>query len=80
MEIKRQNFVTTIDFYVTTLIKKFLKKNVATFLNSVATLIQPNRSRELDFINGFGRASPGFSSDPPIGSGRARGSLHKAKS
>ena len=27
-------------------------------------------------INGFGRASPGFSLDPPTGSGQAWGSLH----
>ena len=30
----------------------------------------------MDLINGFGRASPGFGSDPPIGSDRAWGSLH----
>ena len=27
----------------------------------------------MDLINGFGRASPGFGSDPPIGWGWARG-------
>ena len=26
----------------------------------------------MDLINGFGWASPGFGSDPPIGSGQAR--------
>ena len=30
----------------------------------------------MDLINGFGWASSGFGSDPPIGSGQARGSLH----
>ena len=30
----------------------------------------------MNLINGFGRASPGFSSDTPTGSDRARGSLH----
>ena len=30
----------------------------------------------MDLINGFGRASPGFGSDPPTGLGQARGSLH----
>ena len=30
----------------------------------------------MDFINGFGRTSPGFGSDSPTGSGWARGSLH----
>ena len=30
---------------------------------------------EMYLIKGFGRASPGFDSDPLIGSGRARGSL-----
>ena len=30
----------------------------------------------MDLINGFGWASPGFGSDPPTWSGRARGSLH----
>ena len=40
MEIRRQNFVAIMDFYVVTLLEKFLKKNVA-------TLIQANGSREL---------------------------------
>ena len=31
---------------------------------------------EMDLINGFGRASLGFGSNPPTGSGRAQGSLH----
>ena len=31
---------------------------------------------EMYLINGFGWASPGFGLDLPIGSGRARGSLH----
>ena len=30
----------------------------------------------MDLINGFGRASSSFGSNPPIGSGQARGSLH----
>ena len=29
----------------------------------------------MDLINGFGRASSGFGSDPPTGSGQAQGSL-----
>ena len=40
MEIRRQNFVATMDFYVATLLEKFLKKNVTTFLNSIATLLE----------------------------------------
>ena len=28
----------------------------------------------MDLVNGFGRASPGFGSDPPTGSGRVQGS------
>ena len=31
---------------------------------------------EMYLIHGFGRASPGFGSDPPIGSGWAQGLLH----
>ena len=37
MVIRRQNFVTTMDFYVSTLIEKFLKKNVAILFCYVAT-------------------------------------------
>ena len=47
MKIKRHNYVVTMDFYVATLPKKFLKKNVATFLYSVATLIKENGSTVL---------------------------------
>ena len=42
MKIKRQNYVATMDFYVATLSKKFLKKNVVTILCYVATLIKEN--------------------------------------
>ena len=44
MKIRSQNYVTTMDFYVSTLSKKFLKKNVATFLCSVVTLVKENGS------------------------------------
>ena len=30
----------------------------------------------MNLINGFDQVSPGFDSDPPIGSSQARGSLH----
>ena len=51
MMIKRKNYVATMDFYVATLSNKFLKKNVATFLCYVATLIKENGS------TGFSRHS-----------------------
>ena len=47
MEIRRQNFVVTMDLYVATLSKKSLNKNVVTFLCSIATMIQENGSREV---------------------------------
>ena len=47
MKIKRLNYVATMDFYVATLSKEFLKKNVATFLCYVATLIKENGSKVL---------------------------------
>ena len=31
---------------------------------------------KMDLIDGFGRVSPGFGSDPPTGLDRARGSPH----
>ena len=47
MKIRRHNYVTTMDFYVVTLSKKFLKKNVTTFLCFVVTLIKANDSTVL---------------------------------
>ena len=44
MKIIRQTYVVTMDFYVATLSKKFLKKNVATIPCSVVTLIKENGS------------------------------------
>ena len=44
IEIRRHNFVVTMDFYVMTLLEKFLKMNVA-------TLIQENGSRKLSRQN-----------------------------
>ena len=38
-KIRRLNYVAIMDFYVTTLPEKFLKKNVVTFFCFVATLI-----------------------------------------
>ena len=40
MVIIRHNFVATMDFYVTTLIEKFLKKNVAILFCSIVTMIK----------------------------------------
>ena len=40
MVIRRQNIVTTMDFYVMTLIEKFLKKYVAILFFSVVTKIK----------------------------------------
>ena len=45
MKIRRQTYVTTMDFYIATLSKKFLKKNVMTFPCSVVTLIKVNGSK-----------------------------------
>ena len=42
MKIKRHNYVATMNFYVATLPKKFLKKNVATFFCSIVTLLKIN--------------------------------------
>ena len=42
MKIRRHNYVMTMDFYVATLSKKFLEKNVTTFLCFVVTLIKAN--------------------------------------
>ena len=42
MKIRRYNYVVTMDFYVTTLPEKFLKKNVATFFYYVAIKIKGN--------------------------------------
>ena len=47
MEIRRKNFVTAMDLYVTTLSKKSLKKNVTTFLCFFKTFIQENGNREV---------------------------------
>ena len=47
MKIRRHNYVTTMDFYVATLSKKFLKKNVTTFLYFVVALLKANDSKVL---------------------------------
>ena len=40
MVIRRKNFVATMDFFFTTLIEKFLKKDVAILFFSVVTMIK----------------------------------------
>ena len=42
MKIRRYNYVTAMDFYAATLSKKYLKKNVTTFICFVVTLIKEN--------------------------------------
>ena len=47
MVIRRQNFFAIMDFCVATLIKKFLKKDVAILFCSIATMI---KQMEVEFF------------------------------